>query len=171
MYLLGVWFAKSGCGDVHQIRQLPKETELKVFHYKIPCVGESAQLCFKIERTNGEIEAFYDKIEGFDYEWGYNYTILIEESRRDHVPADASFISYKLKKVLKREKASPEQTFELPLQMDGHHFIETKNGACFFFETVPVAPGRFSCNELAAAQSAVFRHNKERQGLVVVSLK
>lgn len=170
-YVLGVLFAKNGCGDVHQVKELKKETELKVYHYKIPCMGESAQLCFKVERASGETEAFYDAIAGFDYEWGYNYTIVVEEKTVQNVPADASSVTYKLKKVLKREKVAPEQTFELPLQIDGHRFIETKNGVCTFFETIIVETGSYSCSNLASAESAVFKHAGDKAGLVLVRLK
>src|SRR5688572_26451379 len=68
---------------------------LTIYHYKVPCMGESIQLCFLIKKDNGEKEFFRDEIEGFEYQWGYNYTINVEKKTKKTVVADASSFTYK----------------------------------------------------------------------------
>lgn len=56
-----------------------KELTLTIYHYKVPGVGEGAQLCYLVKKGSGSREIFYDQIEGFEYQWGYNYTITVEQ--------------------------------------------------------------------------------------------
>ena len=171
LYIMGIVFAKSACTETHKQAAMATEVELKIYHYKVPCMGEAAQLCFKIERPGGGPEAFYDAIAGFEYEWGYNYTLLLTKTEIKNPAADASSFQYKLKKILKKEPAQGAETFELPLLIDDQRFIVFKRGKCCFFDTVEIETGRYSCAQMLAAQSAVFRHNKAKKGLIVVQLK
>jgi hypothetical protein len=171
LYILGVLLAKAGCGAMHQDTTSGQELLLTMLHYKVPCVGESIQLCFKVKTKSGDTEFFYDAIEGFTYEWGYNYTLLVEKSQRDTTPADGSTTAYTLKKIVRKEKVASNETFELPLELDGQPLIKTKDGRCTYFGAIEIETGTRSCNELIQARSAVFRHDTTKQRLVLVVVR
>ncbi len=57
------------------------------------CVGEAPMSCMVV---NGEL--FYDEIEGFRYEEGNYYVILVEKTTLENAPQDASIYQYKLEK-------------------------------------------------------------------------
>src|SRR3712207_5967634 len=94
---LGLQLARAACREAHQNNFKTPGMTLQVYHYKVPCVGESVQLCYKVKRENGKTELFYDPIEGFDYAWGYTYSIIVERTSRQTAPADASTFRYTLK--------------------------------------------------------------------------
>jgi heat shock protein HslJ len=69
------------------------------------CQGVSEQKCLLIKESNDEDwSLFYDDIEGFDWEKGYEYELLVTESKVKNSPADASSIKWKLVKIISKEK-------------------------------------------------------------------
>jgi len=148
-----------------------KELTLTISHYKVPGVGEGAQLCYLVKKGTGSKEIFYDQIEGFEYQWGYNYTITVEKKVNNAPMADASSLNYKLKKVLKKEKAPVAETFELRLRINDQDLVQTIKGKCSYFGEIEIQSGTTNCTNLARAQSAIFRHATNKQGLVLVRLK
>lgn len=103
--LLGVMFAGAvltACASTSQ-----DQVVLKVASSQADCIGVAPQKCLLVQEVadskaiaNGEWEFFYSNIEGFDYEPGYEYTLLINKAQREHVPADRSSIIYRLAKVV-----------------------------------------------------------------------
>ena len=87
---------------------LSKQTvTMEVKDSKAPCTGVAPMECLQVkEGSDNNWKHFYTNIEGFDYQEGYNYTLKVIKSRRDNVPADASAYTYKLKKVIKKEKVN-----------------------------------------------------------------
>lgn len=148
-----------------------KEMKLTISHYKVPCSGESIQLCYLIKKDDGKTEFFHDEIEGFEYQWGYNYVIGVEKIIKGKVMADASSFTYKLKKVYKKEKILPGVTFELPLTYEDQHLMESKNGTFNYFGAIAVQTSKYSSAELAKAKTAIFKYSADKRGLVLVSLK
>ena len=72
------------------------------------CVGVAPMKCLLVlNKKNGQWENFYDAIKGFDYKPGYRYIVLVERTKRKHVPADASAYEYKLKKIVKKWAVKP----------------------------------------------------------------
>jgi hypothetical protein len=145
------------------------DTLLTISHYKAPGVGESVQLCYVVKKDNGNTQLFYDQIEGFEYQWGYNYTISVEKEINKAPMADASSFKYKLKKILKKEKVAAGETFELRTRVNEQNLVETKNGACSYLGEIEIKIGPYSCADLAKAQSATFRHADNK--IVLVKLK
>ncbi len=67
------------------------------------CVGVGPQTCMLVkESPDDEWTYFYDQIEGFDYEPGYTYEILVIETKVDKPAADASSIRYRLKEIVSK---------------------------------------------------------------------
>lgn len=169
--ILSMLLIKAGCHEAYPSAAPGDIMQLQISHYKVPCVGDNVQLCFRIENNDGAPEFFYDAIKGFTYEWGYNYTLLVEKKLRQNPPAGASSLTYTLKKVLRKEKAASGTTFELPLHLNEQPLVETANDRCTYWGDVAIETGTRSCAELLQAQAAVFRHNNSKPGLVLVALK
>lgn len=168
-FILGLLLLITTCtATKHNMKE---EIVLTIYPYRVPCVGESVQLCYRMKINDGELQYYYDKIEGFDFEWGYAYRISVDKVAVSNPMTNASTFKYKLKKVLKKEKVAATETFELPLKMEGRNLIERKNAGCYYLGEQKIQTGKYSCEELALARSAVFSHDKNGQGLVVVSLK
>jgi len=76
------------------------------------CVGVGPQTCMLIKETpEGEWTLFYDQIEGFEYEEGYAYQLLVNETAVNNPAADASSIKYELKEIVSKERS--EENSEL----------------------------------------------------------
>ena len=70
---------------------------------KVHCVGVAPMQCMQIkEKANASWQLFYDQIEGFDFEAGYDYILQVKVEEREHVPADASSLKWSLVKVLSK---------------------------------------------------------------------
>lgn len=71
------------------------------------CVGVGQQTCMLIkESPEDDWTFFYDQIEGFDYEEGYTYELLINEVTVNNPASDASSIRYQLKEVISKIASS-----------------------------------------------------------------
>lgn len=74
------------------------------------CQGVGRMKCLEIqkgeERKPDGWSLFYSSIEGFQYEPGYIYKLIVKEEKlpADQVPAGASRIRYKLVKQLQKNK-------------------------------------------------------------------
>ncbi|GGB53665.1 hypothetical protein GCM10011502_28600 [Oceanisphaera marina] len=68
----------------------------------VDCVGVGPMKCLIVDDA-----FFYDRIQGFDFEPGYEYQLKIEQRQRfspSNVPADASLYEYRLVDVLSKIK-------------------------------------------------------------------
>ena len=144
---------------------------LKIAHYKVPCAGESVQLCFVIKKENGDKEFFYDQIEGFNFQWGYDYELSVEKKTIKLPKADMSSNSYKLVKILKKEKVSAGVEFELPVKFNDEVVVQHDKGSCSYFNEIRISTGNNSCDELAKASSAIFKYAADGATLVLVRMK
>jgi len=84
------------------------ETIFFVNSIRVDCTGVGPMKCLQIQESEilkpNDWQNFYDTIEGFKYEPGYIYKILVIKEELDPatVPADASSIKYTLKKVIEK---------------------------------------------------------------------
>lgn len=72
------------------------------------CTGVAPQKCLLVKMGDTpDWEFFYNNIEGFDYEEGYEYVLDVKEEKVENVPADASSLKYTLvKEISKTAKES-----------------------------------------------------------------
>jgi uncharacterized lipoprotein NlpE involved in copper resistance len=81
-----------------------------------PCqAGVMQKECMQIKwkKDQKDWENFYDNIEGFIYEKGNEYELIINETKIDYPPADAPNIKYTLVKVVSKNKV---ETTKLKLE-------------------------------------------------------
>jgi heat shock protein HslJ len=76
---------------------------------KVPCSGVAPSQCLRVKK-GADFAAtdwgnFFSPIEGFDYEPGNIYQLLVKETKREagRTPADASSIIYTLVKVVEKK--------------------------------------------------------------------
>lgn len=81
------------------------------------CTGVAPMNCLQVKYKNSKNwELFYSEIQGFKHQEGYRYTLSVIRTKRKNVPADASAYTYKLKKVIKKEKIAVKPVTKDPLQ-------------------------------------------------------
>ncbi|MEN8186808.1 MAG: DUF4377 domain-containing protein [Bacteroidota bacterium] len=74
------------------------------------CVGVAPQKCMLVkDKVDDNWSNFYDNIEGFTYEEGYEYLLKVEVETIKNPPADASSLKYTLVEVLEKNKTQQEQ--------------------------------------------------------------
>lgn len=70
----------------------------------VDCVGVGPQKCMLIRRSeDGQIEFFYDSIDGFTHEAGITYVLDVEVTDRENPPADASSLQYRLVEIVESD--------------------------------------------------------------------
>ncbi|NEQ44975.1 MAG: DUF4377 domain-containing protein [Leptolyngbya sp. SIOISBB] len=64
---------------------------------KVECVGVAPQQCLQVRYSLAdEYELFYSSINGFNYEPGYEYELIVQKTPVENPPADASSIEWTL---------------------------------------------------------------------------
>ncbi|HEX8905104.1 MAG TPA: DUF4377 domain-containing protein [Longimicrobiaceae bacterium] len=75
---------------------------------KVSCQGFAVQDCLLVrEPPAEEWTLFYDDIEGFEWQAGYEWTLVVAVRDIDNPPADGSSQSYRLVKVVKKTYITP----------------------------------------------------------------
>lgn len=92
----------------------PVEKTLYIAPYMVECEGEGPQMCLLVkENPEDEYTYFYDQIEGFDYQEGFEYVIKVSEETVDNPPAGGSSIRWELVEVVSRVEAGGAQSLIL----------------------------------------------------------
>ncbi len=72
---------------------------------RVPCVGVSARQCLQVKWVPSEPwELFYDEIEGFTYQPGYEWILTVEITEREGHAVDESSKRYRLVDVVSRRR-------------------------------------------------------------------
>ena len=81
----------------------PNETIIHIAPYQQTCIGEAPQECLVVRfEDDDDLSFFYDDIEGFTFEEGFEYTLLVNITELENVPADASSLAYELIEILQQ---------------------------------------------------------------------
>jgi len=73
---------------------------------KVDCVGVGPMQCFNVKNSESEDWTnFYQEIKGFNFEPGYIYKlkVSVDTLDRSNLPADKSFLEYKLIEILSKD--------------------------------------------------------------------
>lgn len=77
-----------------------QEKSIYVGPLLVDCVGEGPQKCMLVkENLDDDYDMFYDQIEGFEYEEGYEYKLLVREEPVENPPAGGSSLKWSLVQV------------------------------------------------------------------------
>lgn len=95
--------------------QKSNERSVLIGPYTQPCTAGTFETeCMQIKWTKDqpEWEYFYGQIEGFNFEKGYEYELIVREEKVENPPADASSVKYILvKEVSKIKTELPDVTY------------------------------------------------------------
>ncbi|MAT41382.1 MAG: hypothetical protein CL609_03500 [Anaerolineaceae bacterium] len=73
------------------------EQTLYIAPFWQPCVGVAPMLCMQVKESQGaDWTYFYDRIEGFTYEPGFSYELLVKKEDVKNPPADGSSLKWTL---------------------------------------------------------------------------
>lgn len=85
------------------------EKTLIIASKKADCVGFIPQKCFLIKENEAQDwQYFYDTIDGFEYEEGFEYTITVSKREIENPPQDASSIVTTFVEIISKIKKESE---------------------------------------------------------------
>jgi len=100
-----IWSCRSGKEPTSG--ETPSVLSFLIGPEKVDCIGEGPQLCYLIkEDIDGDWTNFYGEIDGFEYEPGYNYEILVEKIKISNPMLDGPAFRYRLMKILQKHKTT-----------------------------------------------------------------
>lgn len=94
-----------GCQD-----SVPDGQLLDVAPYRTACIGVGPMECLQVRREGEDnYSLFYSKIEGFEFEPGYQYTLRVKVTPVENAPADASSERYALLEVVEKTAVNQQE--------------------------------------------------------------
>ena len=143
------------------------QESLKMFvkENKMPCQGVGPIECLQVKYDKDkEWQFFYDHIEGFNFEKGNRYEIIVTRTKRPApIPADASAYQYKLKSIISKTPVSTEKgiynTKMILTQLNGK---KINNGKAFITindETGTIS-GKNGCNNFNVKYTKLSAKNQ-----------
>lgn len=102
----------AGCSQNARTDQAAENTRTLYIDSELAdCVGVAPMKCMKIkEFPDAEWEFFYQSIDGFTYEPGYQYRVSVKTTNVPNPPADAPNIRYQLISVLSKDPVPAKGT-------------------------------------------------------------
>ena len=95
---------------------LNEESNLKTVYVgpeRVDCEGEGPQTCYLIkENPEDDWSLYYYGIDGFDYEPGYEYELIVSENNVENPPAGGSSINWTLEEVVNKTPVTESSTDE-----------------------------------------------------------
>jgi hypothetical protein len=80
--------------------------EMDVAPQRVSCVGVGPQECLRVrQHPDTAWTLFYDGIEGFQFEAGFEYTLRVAVRPVPNPPADGSTLAYRLLAILRKVPA------------------------------------------------------------------
>ena len=139
---------------------------LRIKHHMVECEGYQVSHCLLAQKEGSdEWIFFYDHIEGFDYQWGVDYEILVQVQEIDSGLADASNQRYSLLEVVTETAHASSDVFNYTARKPHESITEIAPGQFSLLGNKAFTCTDQSCGALYSAiaqnQSALlsFQHN------------
>ena len=116
MSMILLFFAAAivACGSDSSV-----EKSILVAPQMVDCVGVAPQKCLLLkEHAEDDWELWYESIEGFEFEQGFLYELLVEETTIDNPPADASGITLVLSEVISKTPVAIKTVYIGPQRVE-----------------------------------------------------
>ncbi|AIM36544.1 hypothetical protein KO02_07390 [Sphingobacterium sp. ML3W] len=96
---------------LHKSQSAGENLTMEINDKRVDCQGVGQMKCLQVKYSpKDDWEYFYSHIEGFEYEEGYTYTIIVNRTRVENPPQDASAYQYELVKIVAKTAAKNEQS-------------------------------------------------------------
>jgi heat shock protein HslJ len=143
------------------------QESLKMFvkESKVPCQGVGPMECLQVKyNKDKEWQLFYDHIEGFNFEKGNRYEIMVIRTKRpEPIPADASSYQYKLKSIISKTPVNTEKgiynTKMILTQLNGKKINSGKAFITINEETGTIS-GKNGCNNFNVKYTKLSAKNQ-----------
>ena len=143
------------------------QESLKMFvkESKVPCQGVVPMECLQVKYDKEkEWQLFYDHIEGFNFEKGNRYEIMVTRTKRSEpIPADASSYQYKLKSIISKTPVNTEKgiynTKMILTQLNGKKINSGKAFITINDETGTIS-GKNGCNNFNVKYTKLSAKNQ-----------
>ena len=132
---------------------------------KVPCTGVGPMECLQVKYGNDkDWQLFYDHIQGFNFEKGNRYEIMVVRTKRQgNIPADASSYEYKLKSIVSKtavkEKKGLYNTKMVLTQLNGKKISSGKAYITINEETGTIS-GKNGCNNFNVKYTKLSSKNQ-----------
>lgn len=129
----------------------PEQRLLTVLDHRAECFGPFPRACLLTSGNGaGQRELLYDSPQGFAFEWGFVYSIVVEEYTIANPPQDGSSRRMVLKRVASRSRVAEGTEFDLVISGEGTVPVLATSGVYTF-----LGDGTFSCAIAAECEALV----------------
>jgi heat shock protein HslJ len=106
----------------------------------VDCEGEGPQTCYLVkENREDEWSLYYFEIDGFEYEPGYEYELIVSENNVENPPAGGSSINWTLEEVVNKTPVAESSTDETAESEPAGEEVETSEEPPAQVKFVPIA--------------------------------
>lgn len=85
-------------------------------------------------------------VNGFEFEWGYHYNLIVKKTKLENPPMDAGDTEYQLVRVVSKDEAAPDYTFRMSLEKEVYlgpgeptdSYIVTEAGLENYFDEINI---------------------------------
>src|SRR5262245_2208539 len=158
-----------------------KEVTILVDDYRAPCLDRLVpQWCYILATADKptEFPYFYGEIEGFKFQWGHAYRLLVVQE--EALQSAASRYSYSLIKILSDKKVSPRRSFMITLKAPAGppflHVDESSNIYLFGEVKISAIDAKLKARLLQVLKTAGpmdsiygdFKHDQKRENVITL---
>jgi len=124
---------------------------LFVQHHKASCQGEGVRLCMLVRDSDQSPWIyFYDQIEGFEYDWGYQYELRVQTTEIENPPADGSSMAFSLIDQVNKVRVASDTSFNFVLLPDQLFSERTSVNQFNLLQEVSFSCDTASCDSVAS---------------------
>jgi hypothetical protein len=108
---------------------IPQEKTLLIAPYKVPCYGSFPQFCMLVKYNEyDDFRYFYDNIEGFNYSWGHEYQLSVNEYEIENPPQDGPSVSTQLVSIISQVGVDSDTTYQLTVDLGAGYIESSESG-------------------------------------------
>ncbi len=127
LMILGILFSCSNDDDNQS-----QIIEMRINHFQNTGIAISPVLTLLVQRGDNigtdNWTKFYSNIQGFNYEPGTIYNLLVKIEQIDNPPLDGSSAKYTLMEIVSTQEVDNETLFDIDLKINGENFVTTDTG-------------------------------------------
>ena len=151
--------------SLSRVATVQADTVVQRFHiapYQLECQGFQLALCLlNMPADQADAQILYGSIEGFDYEWGYEYELLVRVASEASQLADALQPSHQLVEVISKSDYPYQQSFEYAARYTQESLVKVAPGEYLLAGYQTLLCDATSCPSIESAltqnQSALLR--------------